>query len=224
MRIKTKPDNGRRSRLAAAVSEDARRKPTPGVRAGLRTRKIQRYARSTPSAEAQARTGAGDAQKRLDAAAPESQLHVVKSGASGAQVILGKDPELKQFTADGRMAKSRSWIGTGRPGPGRPKGYAEARNTRVREAIAHVLDMAAPQFLEWMQEVYVVEGPLVALKVASDLVEYCVPKLARTEITGKDGGAIHIADDRRRELLTELENNIALITARRAESEKHDLN
>ena len=45
----------------------------------------------------------------------------------------------------------------------------------------------SPRLEEWLEEIYQKEGPQAAWRCFSDVVEYHIPKLARTELTGKDG-------------------------------------
>ena len=44
----------------------------------------------------------------------------------------------------------------------------------------------------WLDEIARDEGAKVAFNCFMDVVEYHVPKLQRTELTGKDGGAIEV--------------------------------
>ena len=104
-------------------------------------------------------------------------------------------------------------IGNGKPGPGRPKGCANKDTVTVREAIARVLEGNAGNFSRWLARV--AEGekdasgdddseakwlrkpdPGLALKLAMDMAEYHIPKLARTEINGEIGirGKLIISD------------------------------
>ncbi len=75
------------------------------------------------------------------------------------------------------------------PGPGRPKGLANKATVNAREAIALFIDQNTPRLQGWLDDIAQDprQGPLVALKCVTDLLEYHVPKLARTELTGKDG-------------------------------------
>ena len=41
--------------------------------------------------------------------------------------------------------------------------------------------------MEWLEQIAVKDGPKAAFTCMMDVMEYHVPKLARTEITGKDG-------------------------------------
>ena len=75
-----------------------------------------------------------------------------------------------------------------RAGPGRPKGMANKTTIQAREAIARFVDGNADRLQGWLDEIAADQGPVDAFKCFSDLLEYHVPKLARTEVTGADGG------------------------------------
>jgi hypothetical protein len=64
----------------------------------------------------------------------------------------------------------------------------------AREAIAKLVDGNAHRLEGWLDQIAADEkhGPLVAYKCLMDVLEYHIPKLARHELTGKDGGAIVI--------------------------------
>jgi hypothetical protein len=76
--------------------------------------------------------------------------------------------------------------------PGRRKGVKNKSTQNAREAIARFVDGNADRLQEWLDEVHDRDGPLAAIKCFSDLIEYHVPKLARTEITGKDEGPVEL--------------------------------
>jgi hypothetical protein len=73
-------------------------------------------------------------------------------------------------------------------GKGRPKGAVNKSTAIVREAIANLLERNAPNMDRWLNEV-AQEDPYKALDLMNKLSEYHIPKLARTEVTGKDGEA-----------------------------------
>lgn len=64
----------------------------------------------------------------------------------------------------------------------------------AREAIAKLVDGNADRLQEWLDQIAEDEkqGPAVAFKLLMDVMEYHVPKLARTEHVGKDGGPIEV--------------------------------
>jgi hypothetical protein len=78
--------------------------------------------------------------------------------------------------------------GDKRPGAGRPKGLPNKTTVAAREAIARFVDGNADRLQGWLDEIAADQGPAAAFKCFSDLLEYHVPKLARTELTGADGG------------------------------------
>ena len=77
-------------------------------------------------------------------------------------------------------------IGKGLAGPGRPKGMPNKATSKVREAIAELLERNAGNMDRWLNEV-AEKDPYKALDLMQKLSEYHIPKLARTEVTGKDG-------------------------------------
>jgi hypothetical protein len=79
-----------------------------------------------------------------------------------------------------------------KPGPGRPKGLANKATINAREAIAAFVDGNAHRCQEWLEAIAVLEGPVAAFKCYMDLIEYHVPKLARTEISTDPNNPIKI--------------------------------
>lgn len=87
-----------------------------------------------------------------------------------------------------------------RDGAGRPPGVPNKATTSAREAIALFVDSNSSKFQGWLDTIAQEDGAQAAFRCVMDLMEYHVPKLARTEVTGKDGGAIavtvnHIYED-----------------------------
>lgn len=64
----------------------------------------------------------------------------------------------------------------------------------ARKAIARFVDGNADRLQEWLDAIATdpKQGPAAAFKCFADVLEYHVPKLARTELSGPDGGAIEI--------------------------------
>lgn len=71
--------------------------------------------------------------------------------------------------------------------PGKPKGAISLATKNAREAIARLVDDNAERMQGWLDEIAREDGPLVAWKCMNDVIEYHIPKLSRTELTGKDG-------------------------------------
>lgn len=70
--------------------------------------------------------------------------------------------------------------------PGRPKGVPNKVTARAREAMAEFVEGNADRLQEWLDQIAETEGPLAAFRCFADVLEYHVPKLARTEVTGAD--------------------------------------
>ena len=84
-------------------------------------------------------------------------------------------------------------------GPGRPKGLPNKLTVQAREAIALFVDDNAPRLAEWLNAVAegdpvndVKPNPAKAFELFQSVIEYHVPKLARTEHTGADEGPIEM--------------------------------
>lgn len=71
--------------------------------------------------------------------------------------------------------------GTGKPLP-------ETR--RARLAIAKLVDENAEKLQSWLDRIAEEEGPKAAWNCFVDVIEYNLPKLARTEHTGAGGGPL----------------------------------
>lgn len=75
---------------------------------------------------------------------------------------------------------------------GRTPGIQNKATRDFKEAVNNLLEMASPRFVEWLDRVAATD-PAKALDTCSKLAEYAFPKLARTEMTGKDGSPIQVA-------------------------------
>ena len=71
-------------------------------------------------------------------------------------------------------------------GMGRAKGVPNKSTAAVREAIAKMAELNAPRFAMWLDEV-AQKSPEKACDIYLRAIEYHIPKLARTEVTGTDG-------------------------------------
>ncbi len=83
--------------------------------------------------------------------------------------------------------------GTFKKGDGRRrrvKGVPNKATAHAKEAIARFVDGNSGRLQEWLDQIAATEGPKAAFQCVVDLLEFHVPKLARTEVTGKDGGPV----------------------------------
>lgn len=104
-------------------------------------------------------------------------------------------------------------------GAGRPAGVPNKSTTAAREAVARFIDANAERFQELLDsiaagvpkvdgkgnpipgEYLVPPSPAKAFESLQSLLEYHIPKLARTELTGKDGGPVVIQASKEDEAL-----------------------
>lgn len=75
--------------------------------------------------------------------------------------------------------------------PGRPKGSPNRATAAVREAIAKMAEDNAENFVMWISQV-ADKSPEKACDIYLRAIEYHIPKLARTEVTGDGGGPLSI--------------------------------
>ena len=82
-----------------------------------------------------------------------------------------------------------------RENSGRPKGVPNKVTTEARELVKNILDANLPKIQEWLESTangirdendkYIVyPNPAKACDIVQNLIEYTVPKLARTEMVG----------------------------------------
>jgi hypothetical protein len=97
------------------------------------------------------------------------------------------------MTTETKVVKSRKKAG------GRVAGTPNKTTQQAREAIALFVDGNAHRLTEWLDEVAngvpekdIKPNPAKAFELFQSVVEYHVPKLARTEITGADEGPIEM--------------------------------
>jgi len=88
--------------------------------------------------------------------------------------------------------KTNKKVFPGGAGPGRPKGLGNKSTGRAREALARFVDGNAERLEGWLDEIAAQDGPMAAFKCFADVLEYHVPKLARTELTGADQGPVEL--------------------------------
>ena len=79
---------------------------------------------------------------------------------------------------------------------GRPAGTPNKVTTDARQAIAFFVDSNAHRLTDWLDKVALGDfeldikpNPAKAFELFQSVVEYHVPKLARSEVSGPDGGA-----------------------------------
>lgn len=70
------------------------------------------------------------------------------------------------------------------PVPGSRKGIPNRATANAREAIARFVDGNADRLQGWLDEIAESQGPEKAFRCFMDMIEYHVPKLSRTELTG----------------------------------------
>ena len=97
----------------------------------------------------------------------------VKSGTSKVPEQVGK----------------KTKAGGKRPGSGRKPGTPNRVTADARAAIGRFVDDNASRMQAWLDEV-ALDSPERAFNMLKDVIEYHVPKLNRTEVTGKDGDAV----------------------------------
>jgi len=97
------------------------------------------------------------------------------------------------MTTETKVVKSRKKAG------GRTSGTPNKTTQQAREAIALFVDGNAHRLAEWLDAVAngvpkenIKPNPAKAFELFQSVVEYHVPKLARTEITGADEGPIEM--------------------------------
>jgi hypothetical protein len=72
---------------------------------------------------------------------------------------------------------------------GRQTGTPNKATAAAREAIARFVDGNADRLQGWLDEIHAEKGAQAAFDCFTSLLEYHVPKLQRSEVTGKDGEA-----------------------------------
>jgi len=91
-----------------------------------------------------------------------------------------------------------------RENSGRPKGVPNKVTTEARELVKNILDANLPKIQEWLESTangirdendkYIVyPNPAKACDIVQNLIEYTVPKLARTEMVGDAKQPMQIA-------------------------------
>ncbi len=76
-------------------------------------------------------------------------------------------------------------------GKGRVKGVPNKATSLARQAIADFVDRNTSRMEGWLDQI-AEKDPQAAFNCVRDLIEYHVPKLARTEMTGPDGKELRV--------------------------------
>lgn len=84
-----------------------------------------------------------------------------------------------------QFAQSETTVAPTRPHYGRRAGVPNRSTVMVREAIALFAEQGAGRLWKWLEEV---DDPAKRVQLYLQAIEYHIPKLARTEVTGADGG------------------------------------
>jgi hypothetical protein len=74
-------------------------------------------------------------------------------------------------------------------GAGRQKGSANKATAKIKEAVVLLVENNLDNMSTWLTDV-AKEDPKEALRIVTGLLEYSIPKLARVEAVGEDGGPI----------------------------------
>lgn len=89
------------------------------------------------------------------------------------------------------------------PGSGRPPGAPNKATADARKAIADFVDGNAHRLVEWLDAVAAGDptygrppDPAKAFDLFQKVIEYHVPRLARQELTGRDGGPVEVKEVR----------------------------
>ncbi len=81
----------------------------------------------------------------------------------------------------------------GRKTGGRKSGTPNKATRNTREAIATLIDGKVDELSSWLEEIYEKDGARAAFQCFIDVLEFGLPKLARTEVTGESGGPLVVA-------------------------------
>jgi hypothetical protein len=77
---------------------------------------------------------------------------------------------------------------------GRKVGSQNKANQELRLVVAKLVDDNSQKFQGWLDMIEQDHGPLEAFKRIEALLEFCIPKLARTELAGDKKNPVAVAD------------------------------
>jgi hypothetical protein len=105
-----------------------------------------------------------------------------------------KNPDVsaKKQSKRGQHPNSRANLRKDLPSIGRPKGALNKDTVTLKVAIARFIDANHHRMQGWLDQIEEANGPAAAWDRFKDLLEYKLPKLARTEHVGGDGGPIQV--------------------------------
>lgn len=112
------------------------------------------------------------------------------SGDFAAQIAENRVRMSEQNPTMRKAGKPGRPKGLPKTGGGSRKGVPNKATANAREAIARFIDGNAERLNGWLDEIEMTDGPKAAFQCFADLLEYHVPKLSRTEMTGPDGGPV----------------------------------
>jgi len=83
--------------------------------------------------------------------------------------------------------------GTPKPkGSGKKKGTENKATKDIKEAYRQLIEKNLDNMTKWLETI-AYKDPAKAINIISELSEYVIPKLARSEHVGEDGGDIKIS-------------------------------
>ena len=109
--------------------------------------------------------------------------------ANGARLRANED---KRIAAIKLKAANYRRDPLNNPAVGRPPGRKAVAIKSGREAVALFVEMNVDRLQSWLDEIAIIDGPLVAFRCMTEIIEYHIPKLARTEHTGANEGPVEI--------------------------------
>lgn len=75
---------------------------------------------------------------------------------------------------------------------GRQKGVGNKAHQNARDAIALFVERNTPRLRELIEKIEQEDGALAAFKCIESMIEYHIPRMARTEHVGADQGPIEM--------------------------------